>query len=286
MSPSIVSWTRRYGHDPIRYPIKAIYYTLAHPKELSWIVLRMACIGCTLSLVILIVLMATTLKPQAELISSDLQWWAWLIAVFLVLFQSAICAMLLVAVSQSKAQTKLFVATMRLEGQWKENDMVAQSFMKDLNLVKKAFVVRIITMPIQIIPFLGGAIYSAINATFTGWDYMDRYFDAIKLPSSLQRVEVFGEDKSDCSALFHSSTYDADNDFARFGFMCSLLESLPIVGWVVFPLTNAIAAALFACDIEKGGGPICLRDKKNSPIQKSSAKKKIYDTMKNAIQSQ
>ena len=140
--------------------------------------------------------------------------------------------------------------------------MIQQSVIKDLNVIKKAFIVRIITLPLQIIPFIGGAIYSAINATFVGWDYMDRYFDAIKLPSRLQRVEVFGEEKSDCSALCYRSTYDIDNPYARFGFMVSFLESFPIVGWIVAPLTNAVAAALFACDIERSGGPICLKREK------------------------
>lgn len=256
--PSIITFSHTYGHDPIRYPVKALAYTLAHPS-LWRIVFRVACMGCTLAIIILVVLLAVALKPQAELISPNLEWWAWLIAVFLVLFESAICAGLLMIVSQSKAQTKLFVATMRMEGQWRENEMVVQSIAKDLNLIKKAFLVRMVTFPIQIIPLVGGAIYSAINATFTGWDYMDRYFDAIKLPSRLQRMEVFGADKSDCSALCYSSTYDADNEYARFGFMCGFLESLPIVGFVVFPLTNAVAAALFACDIEKGGGLVCLR---------------------------
>jgi len=148
------------------------------------------------------------------------------------------------------------------EGCWKEGEMIQQSVIKDLNIIKKAFIVRIITLPLQIIPFIGGAIYSAINATFVGWDYMDRYFDAIKLPSRLQRVEVFGAEKSDCSALCYRSTYDIDNPYARFGFMVSFLESFPIVGWIVAPLTNAVAAALFACDIERSGGPICLKREK------------------------
>ena len=137
--------------------------------------------------------------------------------------------------------------------------MVAQSTIKDFNIIKKAFFVRIITMPLQIIPLVGGVLYSAINATFTGWDYMDRYFDAIRLSSRLQRMEVFGAERSDCLALLHPSTYDGDNDYARFGFMCAFMESIPIVGWTVFPISNAVAAALFACDIEKSGGPVCLR---------------------------
>jgi hypothetical protein len=37
------------------------------------------------------------------------------------------------------------------------------------------------------------------------------------------------------------------------------LEGVPIVGWTVSPLTNAVGSALFACDIEKCGGLVCLR---------------------------
>jgi len=255
--PSIISLSNKYGHDPLHYPIKALTYAISHPS--MWrIVLCVACVGFILSVLILVTLLAVALKPQAELISPDLEWWAWLIAVLVVLLESAVCAGLLLAVSQSRAQTKLFVATMRQEGMWRA-DMVAQSTVKDLNLVKKAFVVRIVTLPIQIVPIVGGIIYSAINATFTGWDYMDRYFDAIGLHSALQRKEVFGREMSDCAALCNPSTYDADSDYARFGFMCGFLESIPLVGAVLFPLTNAIAAALFACDIERGGGPIVLR---------------------------
>jgi len=112
-------------------------------------------------------------------ISSDLEWWAWLIAVFLVLFEAGIVSIVLMSVSQSKAQTTVFTATMKIEGTWREDSMIEQSIAKDLNPMKKAFIVRILTLPLQIIPFIGGALYSAINATFIGWDHMDRYFDAI-----------------------------------------------------------------------------------------------------------
>ena len=114
IAPSIVCNSDYGGYDPIRYPIKAFFYTLNHPKRLLPVVIRIACIGCILSTVILIVLLATTLKPQAELISSELQWWAWLIAVFIVLLEAAICSVLIMVVSQSKAQTVLFTETMRM----------------------------------------------------------------------------------------------------------------------------------------------------------------------------
>ena len=112
--PSIVCNSDYGGYDPIRYPIKAIFYTLNHPKRLLPVVIRIACIGCMISTVILIVLLATTLKPQAELISSELHWWAWLIAVFIVLLEAAICSVLVMVISQSKAQTMLFTETMRM----------------------------------------------------------------------------------------------------------------------------------------------------------------------------
>ena len=205
--------------------------------------------------------MITTLKPQASLINDALPWWAWLIAILLVLLESALCTAVLMLYSQSRAQTRIFVETMRLEHQWKENTMIQQSPLKDLNLFKKAMIVRLLTLPIQLIPFVGGAIYAAMHATFTGWDYMDRYFDAVQLSMNDQRVEIFGKDcRSDCWGLCMPSTYDANNEYARFGFVCSYLESLPIVGRTVFPLTNAVAAALFACDIEKSGGLVCLRE--------------------------
>jgi uncharacterized protein involved in cysteine biosynthesis len=232
------------------------------------IVIRIACIGCTLSLIILVVLLATALKPQAKWISPNLRWWSWPVAVCLVLLESTICAGLLLVVSKSKAQKKLFVATMRQEGLWRGNEMVSRSTIKDLKLLGKGDIVKLITIPLKTIPFVGGVVYSAINATFTGWEYMGQYFKAIKLSSKLERVEVFGEENSAKSALFYSSTYDINNDYARFGFSCGLLESIPIVGSVVFPLTNAIAAAMFACDIERSGGPLCSR-KVNFPGRKN-----------------
>lgn len=259
--PSIIKLSNKYGHDPLHYPIKALAYTCSHPSLLK-VVLGVAWKGCTLAFVSLVVLLATALKPQARWISSSLRWWSWPIAGCMVLLESTICAGLILIKSKSKAQKELFVATMREEEMWRENEMVSRSSITDLKLLGKEDIVKIVTTPLQLVPVLGGIAFSAINATFTGWELMGNYFKAIQLSSNLQRVELFGEDNSNKSALFHSSTYDINNDYARFGFMCGLLESIPIVGSIVFPLTNAIAAALFACDIERGGGLVCLKKEK------------------------
>ncbi|KAL3777430.1 hypothetical protein ACHAWO_004714 [Cyclotella atomus] len=256
----------RYGKDPARYPFWGVQYLATH-SSLWTIALKIICISSILSIIILTALMITALKPQAVLINAELPWWAWFIAVLMVFVEAAVATSILMLYSQARAQTKIFEATMRLESRWRD-EMVQQSILKDFNLCNKSLWVRIITLPIQIIPFVGGALYSAINATFTGWDYMDRYFDAIQLSVHNQRIEIFGDDGSqielcdcwaDCWSLLHPSTYDINNDYARFGFTCSYMESVPIFGWTVFPLTNAIGSALFACDIEKCGGPACLK---------------------------
>eukprot|EP00985_Skeletonema_marinoi_P030421 scaffold31995_cov66-Skeletonema_marinoi.AAC.1 len=74
----------RYGKDPVFYPLRALSYALSH-RELFWTVLKVACVGITVSIIILVILLVTALQPQAQAISPNLEWWAWLIAVFLVL---------------------------------------------------------------------------------------------------------------------------------------------------------------------------------------------------------
>lgn len=256
-SPHKLVAKHRYGKDPIFYPLRALSYALSH-RELFWTIFKVACVGITVCIIVLAVLIAATLYPQAKLISPNLEWWAWLIAVFLVLFEAGVLSALFLSVSHSKAQREVFTATMKIEGVWRE-DMIEQSIADDLNPTKKAFIVRLLTFPLQIIPFIGQAMYAAVNATFIGWDHMDRYFDAIQLSPHLQRVEIFGEELSDCRALCNPATYDIDNDIARFGFFCSIIESVPVVGWVFGPINNAIAAALYAVDIERSGGLVCLR---------------------------
>lgn len=73
-------------------------------------------------------------------------------------------------------------------------------------------------------------------------------------------------------ALFRPSTYDVNNDYARFGFICSYLESVPILGWTIFPLTNAVGSALFACDIERCGGPISIKTQNFDVTSENSCK--------------
>ena len=245
-----------YGHDPAHYPLKAVAFVMSNPSLWKRVVC-VACFGLAVSFLVLVLLLVFALKPQAEAFGGG-QWWSWLLAVLVVLLEAAVVSIIVLVVAHSRCQREVFCKTMQLKGKWRD-DMTKQSILKDLNIIKKAFFARIFTYPLNIIPFLGATLYSAINATFVGWDYMDLYFDAINMPTREQRIEVFGEDRSDCRSLFSCSTYDSDNQYARFGFMCTMLEMVPLIGTAFFPLTNACAAALFACDIEAAGGPISMR---------------------------
>jgi hypothetical protein len=51
------------------------------------------------------------------------------------------------------------------------------------------------------------------------------------------------------------------NQYTKFGFVCCLLESIPIIGPTFFALTNACAVALWACEMEAKGGPETLRNR-------------------------
>jgi len=246
----------RYGQNPSHYPLRAIGFILKHPQQLLRKVAVVVCLGMTVAVICLILLFAFALKPQAELFGGE--WWSWLLAVFAVLLEAGLAAAVLIAFTQSRSQTEIFVTTMRIQGKWRENEMRKQSVIKDFSFWKKAYFLRILTYPFNFVPVVGAALYSVINSLFIGFDYMDRYFDSIQLSSKLQRIEVYGEDRSDCRALWSISTYNMSNPYAKFGFWCAFLEALPAVGPILFPLTNACAAALFACDIESHGGPSSL----------------------------
>lgn len=225
-----------------------------------------ACFGFTVVLLVTVLFFAFALKPHAQAFGGG-QWWSWLLAVLVVILESGLVAGFLLFFTHSKAQSEIFVTTMREQGKWKEGEMSKPSVLKEINCCKRAFFVSVITFPLNLIPFLGTALYAAINATYVGWDYMDMYFHAIHMDSKSQRVEVFGPENSQKRNLLSPLTYDDDNQYARFGFVCGMLEAIPFVGPSVFPLVNACAAGLFACDIEACGGPASLKsDSKTKPL--------------------
>lgn len=68
--------------------------------------------------------------------------------------------------------------------------MKKQSVAKDFQFMKKNFFVRLITYPLNLIPFAGAALYSAINGTFVICvvRVRARRADNLTIPPSLYRL--------------------------------------------------------------------------------------------------
>jgi len=219
------------------------------------------------SILCFILLFIFTLNPQADLFGGG-EWWSYILAIFAILFEAAIITGILLLITQSKCQTEIFATTMKLKNKWRHGVMNKQSIITEMNICckQRGACLRIITFPFVFIPILGGSIYSFINATFIGWDYMDMYFDSINLPIDLQKKEIFGDTRSSIAAICQRSTYDLSKEYTRFGFIVSFLETIPIVGGTIFPLVNACACALFACDIEDAGGLSGINEPNNVAV--------------------
>jgi hypothetical protein len=253
--------TFRYGTaDPTKYPIDGLNYAIEHRELWSHFGI-VCCASLCFSFFALVLLFVFALEPQAEAIGGK-QWWSWIVAVVLILAEVSVLSELVLPNFLCKSQAKIFVTIMQMEGMWNDDTMQQPPFIKTwltkTLCCKQRRLIRLILSPIKVFPFVGDILYSGIFGIFIAWEYMDLYFEAIQLPDSLQRLEIFG-DKSYCStfcvSLSQFQNTVRQNEYVEYGFLCAFLECIPLVGPAVFPLTNSIGAALFACDIERYGGP-------------------------------
>jgi len=201
-------------------------------------------LGVMVAVSALLLLLAIALEPQANAFGGG-QWWSWIFAFTAVLFEALVLSLLLLKVLHSKTKKYIFVETMKTENKWSP-EMSEPSMLSDINCCKIYTFVAVVTFPLNIIPVAGTVLYSFINAPYTAWDYMDMYFDTIQMDIKAQKIEVLGNN-SMLSPKVYGSKY------VRFGFTCTLLEMIPILGPAVFALTNACGAALWACNMEKHG---------------------------------
>jgi uncharacterized protein involved in cysteine biosynthesis len=97
-------------------------------------------------------------------------------------------------------------------------------------------VVMVVTLPLNFIPILGTVLWCIANGFFVAWDLIDVYFDLKKV--------TFSE-----ASRFAFSHY---LEFTCFGTMCLLVTLIPVIG-IFFSVTDFIAAALWAVELEKSG---------------------------------
>lgn len=233
------------------YPIEGFLYLISSPS--LW-----GSVCCTIIFGLIIAITSTlllfifTLKQHAEWFGG-FKWWSWVLAVLAVLFESLIVTFVALKVSHAKTQQKIFIRTMQQKGRWDSSRMVAPSIVPGICQLR--FFIRIATMPLNLVPGFGNILFAYINAPFEAKETMGLYFDSLQLDDKQRWIEVYGSPRQSCVEMYACSTY------LRFGFMATLLESIPIAGPTIFNLSNACGAALWAAQMEaETGGPPSLLD--------------------------
>lgn len=228
------------------YPLIAVGYLIASPS----LVCNTVCTvlwGILISITILIVLFVTTLYEQAQLLGGG-RWWSWIFAVFLVLLEATVLTLIVLKVSHVKSQKRIFVETMKLENTWDASRMIEPG--PDIpcsGCCSFSTILQIITYPLHVfIPILGTFVFSFLNGKFAGLDWMNLYSTVLGGFTVEEFELAAGVAKSSSSSCFEFS-----NPYTQFGFVCQLLESIPIAGPSFFVLSNACATALWASDVER-----------------------------------
>ena len=251
------------------YPILGLVYLLTSPSMVCSVICAII-VGITIAITALLLLLTMTLQSQSRGIAhmfgggvvgrddvddessaatTTTTWWSYVIAIFAVLFETTLLTVLLLKVIHGKSQKKIFVQTMKLQQQWNQGAMVEPSGIDIINCCKLSFLISLLTFPLHIVfPLVGTVVYALLNGRLTGWEYMDMYFHAIHMNGVEQRREVL---RGSSSSLSISCLNIYSNPYTQFGFICGLLESIPIFGPSIFPLSNACGAALYACELER-----------------------------------
>ena len=275
--------TRTRLATPWQYPTYGMIYLFTSPSMICSVFCAVM-LGLIIATTSLIVLFALTLRAQAEAFAfgrdseegeDGTTWWSLMLAVFAVLFEATLITLLLLKLVHGKSQKKIFVKTMKMENQWRDatehpdNHMTEPGGLELCGCVKLSFIIGLLTYPLNfLVPLLGTVVYSLLNSRLASWELMDMYFNAIRMTYEQQREEI----KTSGMSGGYCACFDVSSRYVQFGFVCNVLESIPIVGPSIFPLSNACATALWASDMERQyGGP---------PIYMDSMRKRINDSSK------
>ena len=274
--------TRTRLATPWQYPIYGVIYLFTSPSMICSVICAIT-LGLIIATTSLILLFVFTLQTQAEALTFGTQdddengstttWWSYMLAVFAVLFEATLITILLLKVVHTKSQKKIFVTTMKQENTWRDiidypngNHMIEPGGIEIFGCFKLSFIVSLITFPLHIfLPLVGTIVHSLLNSRLAAWELMDMYFVAINMDYKQQRNEIrssgiVGASTDTTSKARMCGCLDISSKYVQFGFVCGLLESIPIIGPTLFPLTNACGAALWSADMEKQyGGPTSLQ---------------------------
>jgi len=243
--------------DPLNYPVTGASYLMSHPNLWKYVICLL-CSCLSLSLVIMIILFATAFSKQAESFNSliggdedDVSILSYALSGLAVFLETFVLTTLVMKKAIKLAQRKIWLAIMRdkecYDTSWTEPPEFGCEFGLSF-----AFVLKFVTLPLNLVPIFGTLFFSVLNATLLAWEYNEFYFSVLNLSDRAQKERVLGGGSL--------TSFNLENGFFRFGFMATMLEMVPIAGPTFFTLGNACGVALWNCDLErekggKGPGP-------------------------------
>ncbi|GMF34770.1 unnamed protein product [Phytophthora fragariaefolia] len=225
-----------------RYVAQGLTYFVAHPA--LW---RMTVCPVILTIVVgmttVIVLLAAAMSPQERGlydagVPSGL---AWVLAIMLCLVESFVIVMIYSLVCLACYQDKVFEYVMRQQGHEELVDnkrrhasciRICTSCCRVSVLLRLGLLV--VSVPLNVVPVVGNAMYAWLNGQIVAWEYHFFYFE-LKNYSFEQQQALINE---------------RSLQYTLFGMQALLLEMVPGIG-AVFMFTNTVGAALFASSIER-----------------------------------
>jgi uncharacterized protein involved in cysteine biosynthesis len=224
------------------YVLQGILYFLMHPS--LWLTSICPLIMTILiGLVSVILLFSIGLSPQVAAFESIgvPSGWAWLLGVLCVIVEIFLVTLIYSLACLPCYMDKIVdqVLTLRGHGELVENDKNHSGCTRictaccRVSVLLRLFVL-IITIPLNLIPFVGTIVWVWLNGKILAWEYHLYYFE-LKGYSYREQKQII-----DARQMQYTS----------FGMQAMLLEMIPLFGFL-FLFTNSVGAALFAADIEE-----------------------------------
>ncbi|CAE6501183.1 unnamed protein product [Rhizoctonia solani] len=252
---SQVQTAANVGHEAVSsgayvYPVKGIYYLLAHPRLYKPIA-KPLLLSLVTNLGILVFLFTVTYLPQAAFMCIFSGPLGFITAIPLILGEAAALTNIIARTFYlGPALEDLFDETLLLQGQTalvsNGRELTTQSgskalgrlLLKPLNRFSKDGIIRyILSIPLNFIPVVGTVFFLGYNGAKSGPGYHARFF----------QLKKFNEDQRKKWVSERRGAYTS------FGFAALALNLIPFAT-LVFSCTSAVGAALWAADEEKNQG--------------------------------
>ena len=227
--------------DMSTFVAQGLAYFLTHPplwRLTLCPILSTILVGTTT----MIVLFAAAMYPQEQgLYNAGVsEGLAWALSVMLCLVESFGIVMLYSLICLACYQDKVFEFVMRQQGheQLMNNKRKHASCLRLCSSCCRVSVLfrlglLVVTVPLNVVPVVGNAMYAWLNGEIVAWEYHFFYFE-LKNYSLEQQQALINERRL---------------QYSLFGMQALLLEMIPGIG-AVFMFTNTVGAALFASYLE------------------------------------